>query len=268
MAFSSKDRQGLIIIGVSLMVALLLAAASVALRPDKGAWDPDTLCPVGRPLVQTVVLVDKTDPFSPSQQAYLRRSIERIRDGMKRFEKLSIFVLDANGVGAARFALCSPGSRKEANEFYENPAKIETRFKATFGEPLERLLGELLQGDTAPQSPIMEAIRDVAILSDLRHSEGQRRLIIFSDLLQYTNDISQYKPDQKMKNWQRNPTFEDFSRFSYFTEVVAPLNGVEVSVVYFKRAKYHGAQTVSHIEFWQKFFNVSGGSLVEVDPIP
>ncbi|MFN3076559.1 MAG: hypothetical protein ABT940_06745 [Alphaproteobacteria bacterium] len=258
---SKKDRQGLAIIAVSVaVVAALIALVSVRSGQVR-AYDHETLCPTDRPVPHTVILVDKTDSFSPSQQAYLRLTIERIRDRMVRFERLSIFVMDKDGVGAPLFSLCNPGTRADANEFYENPEMIQARFRERFGAPLEALLKELLLASTAPRSPIFEAIRDVALQTELARNKEKKHLYVFSDLLQHTQEFSQYKG---------NSTFEQFhkTRSDYAAMVMAPLNGVEVKVIYLRRPQFAKSQTMAHIHFWETYFHTVGATLVEVEPIP
>lgn len=69
---------------------------------DQRAYDPATLCPIDRSYPRTVVIVDKTDPFSDSQSIFLRAELENIRDELELFEKLAIYVLNQDNFSAPR----------------------------------------------------------------------------------------------------------------------------------------------------------------------
>lgn len=258
--FSAKDKKGMVIFGLVFAALLVLAAAQHVLRPDASRYDPLTLCPKDRSYPHTVVLLDKTDPFSRTQQAFLRDRLKQIRDHMAKYEKLSIYVLeDAAGVGEARFAMCNPGSGKDANELYQNPQKIEQHFREQFGGPLDRLLAGLLEGQSRPRSAIIEAIREVAAQPDFRDPQQRRRLVVFSDMIHNTTEFSQYSNPQSFEKFAKT----DYGDWSLRTSLAR----AEVAIVYLLRPEYKAAQNRGHTLFWEKYFHALGADLKEVDPI-
>ena len=257
-----QDRLALMILaGVALGMAIL-GGLAFALHSARVATDPDTLCPTEGVYDHTVVLVDKTEPFTPGQQRYLRRAIEAIRDRMTLFEKLSIFVLDAENYSAPKpsFALCNPGDGSEANELYENPRKIRAQFDRQFGAPLDAVMEEIARADSSPRSPIMEMIQEVSYHQDFDASEkAERRLVLFSDMLQHMPGV--------YSHFRARPDFERFDRSAYAGRIAPDLNGVAVRIIYLLHPEYRASQTRRHILFWERYFAAAGARLEEVRPV-
>lgn len=253
---------GVCVAGIALFMVPLFVG-------DKGAYDPATLCPTDRSYGRTIVIVDKTDPFTDSQSAFLRTEIERIRDDMDEYEKLTIYVLNQSNFSTPKpvFELCKPGTGEDANALYQNPQKIRQRFENRFGRPLEELLADLTKGDVADRSPIMEMIRNVSYRGDFDMGESneekgksedrgvKRQLVIISDMLQHMPEFSQY---------QAPVTFEAFAKTEYFRHIRATLPGVVVHLIYLLRHGREKIQTASHLIFWEKFFRNAGAELVDV----
>ncbi|MBP5857917.1 hypothetical protein KAJ83_12935 [Marivibrio halodurans] len=219
------------------------------------------LCPESGYRAHTIVVVDKTDTFSPSQRSYLGRIIRTVGEEMRQFDKLSIYVLDHKNFSAPipAFDLCNPGDGSAANTLYQNPRKIRAKFEATFGEPLDRAINALATTQTSPRSPIMEMIQEVALRDDFKPRQAPQRLILFSDMLQHMpGDYSQF----------RDPiSFDWFAARTYAREVATSLGGADVEIVYLLNPEYEALQTRRHILFWEQYFKWINGNLVEVRPI-
>lgn len=253
---NEKDRRGLKIFVAAGIFVLVLIMIPIFV-PSGGPYDEATLCPTDRPYPRTIVVVDKTDPFTVSQSRFLRAEIERLRDNMAQYEKLAIYVLNQDNFAAPEsvFELCNPGSGKDANALYQNPTKIRLRFKKKFGQPLADLLADLITGERADRSPIMEMIRNVAYMGDFNDQSVKRRLILISDMLQHMPGYSHY----------RSPVnFEAFAASDYFARIKAPLPGVNVHLIYLVRRGQERNQTSKHLVFWERFFQGVGAKLVDV----
>ncbi len=257
---SKQDKQGIAIFAAAMLAVIALVVALFVARGSAGHYDRETLCPTDRDYAHTVVLIDKTDPFSATQQDYLRSRLKALRDRLAKYEKLSIFVLeDDGGTGAARFSLCNPGTGKDANELYQNPRLEAERFKTQFGAPLDSLLAELLVAQTKPHSAILEAIRDIAAQPDFHDPRQTRHLVIVSDLIQNVAEFSQY---------HSVVPFDVFAKTTYGEWMLrTPLAGVDVSVIYLLRQETKHSQTRAHALFWENYFSSLGAVLKELDPI-
>ena len=267
-SFSTRDKHGLMILGVAGMCILGLMLVPLFLKDGNGsAVDPDTLCPRSGNYGHTVILVDKTDPFTPTQQHVLQQVIASIRDHMAVADKLSIYILDDTNYVAPQpaFALCNPGSGRDANPIYQNPQKVERVFRERFGQPLERILKPLMAANERAASPIMEMIREISTIDDFgAHGDSgpnapRRRLVIFSDMLQNMADYSHYRT---------RADFETFRTSQYYYGVHAPLSGVEVEIYYLVRPHTRQLQTRGHILFWEQYFRRAGAVLNFVRPVP
>jgi hypothetical protein len=71
-------------LGVALIVGALAVVAGGSflyfqVAAGRVELDHETLCPVDGPQSVTVVLVDRTDPYTPVQQAAIQNALELIR---------------------------------------------------------------------------------------------------------------------------------------------------------------------------------------------
>lgn len=258
-ALSRKDKQGLAIICASLLGLVIIALVPIFVSVLKVPYDEETLCPSDREYAHTVILIDKTDPLTATQEDLLRRMINQIKDEMQLYEKLSVYVLDDRNYAfpTPRFALCNPGSGDNASPLYQNPRLIHQRFTEKFGQPLSDALAGIRLGDTRPNSPIMEMIASIAELKDFKPSKERRRLIIFSDMLQHMPEYSQY---------HAAPDFKTFADTPYARRLSVEMTGVSVRIVYLLRAGSERRQTNAHGLFWEQYFARLGARLDEIRP--
>jgi len=185
----NKTFIGSIIIAVCAVVFCGLAVAAVFL---KESYDPETFCP-DEILAHTVILLDLTDSLNKDQQKFVLGYINREKDQLRDFEKLSIFTLteDSYIVPEAVFSKCSPGTGDNANELYQNPKKIRLKFDRFFSAPLEGVLGNIFTNTVDDRSPIFEMIREISLKESFQQDIPERTLIIISDLMHNTSNYSQ-----------------------------------------------------------------------------
>jgi hypothetical protein len=253
---SKKDRRGLTIFAITGSIALALVILSFAIRDD-GRHNETTLCPTDRPFNRTVVIVDKTDRFTGPQSQFLRVEIIRLRDRMKIFEKLSVYVLSETNYVAAKpvFELCNPGSGEDANALYQNPRKLKRRFDERFGCPLDEVINALLEGERWKTSPVMEMVKNVAFAEQISEKQSGTKLILISDMLENTPAYSHY----------RDPiNFGRFKRSEQYRRVATPLPNVDIQIIYFFRKGQRRLQNARHIVFWERYFQSLGASTSEV----
>jgi hypothetical protein len=267
-----QDKRGLLILSVALATVVFILVLSFFVRDDS-KYDAHTLCPTERAFGRTVVVVDKTDPFSPTQSAFLRLEVKRLRGEMEQSEKLTIYVLDKDSFAAPSpvFELCNPGSGAQANALYQNPEKIRLRFEERFGKPLDSILENLVKGDVAKFSPIMEMIRNVSFRDDFDVQGEKRQLVLISDMLQHTTGgYSHYPPRGKNSASEQSGasssrlSFSEFKTKDEYRRVKASLSGVNVRIIYFRNRNRSDLQTPRHVLFWEDFFADAGATLVEV----
>jgi hypothetical protein len=241
-----KTLQGILLLALA---GLLVAAGfyyEMVLAPAVRPRDTSTLCPMdGRPPASAiVVLLDTTDRLSAVQQTQVINELARTIDDAPQYTKIQLFAVGPAGNTMLRplATVCNPGSGKGANTWNSNPELMQRRWQKKFLIPLDYQLDALLNAPPADTSPILESIQNVAAgVFDAPASDGiPKQLVIVSDMVQNSTGFSQYR---------RFETFEQFKRSSYYLTVRPHLDGVEVSILYLRRADVRRIQGLKHTEF-------------------
>ncbi len=218
-------------------------------------YDAQTFCPNKQLTNHTIIVIDKTDPFTETQKDYIKSYIDRIRNELSLYEKISLFTLSDNNYIAptAVFSKCNPGTGKEANVIYQNPRMIQSKFDDFFKTPLDNILKNIFQEYSAPISPILEMIREISYREDFSSNVLKRNLIIIADMMQnMPNLYSHYSDIIDYKEFKKDP---------YFNEITTNLNGIEVQIIYLYRPKANLKQGRKHIFFWEQYFQNMGAHI-------
>ena len=146
--------------------------------------DAETLCPRTGPVGHTLILVDKSDPWSAVQAERLKRLVKQVGETLPADRLMSVFVFnDAFEPNfPALLALCNPG--RTASELIGNPRRDYVKWVEKFGRPLDEALAVLAQPAKGNLSPIAEAVGDVLSRRENRVASGERSLVLVSDMLQ------------------------------------------------------------------------------------
>jgi hypothetical protein len=137
-----------------------------------------------------VIFIDKTDDIPlQTQEEIVQRAWSSIEKNTSEGDLVSVYEITQDSLSSLKpsFRMCRP--RSEGSILTENVKKIEASFKAKFEQPLLQILSH--NTGIAQNSPIAEAVMDVSLSDNLRNSE-QNRILIFSDLMQHSNNVSTY----------------------------------------------------------------------------
>jgi hypothetical protein len=191
-------------IAASLVAGLALAGFFAAPRLLSGPpRDAQSLCLKTGAIGHTLVLVDKTDPWSPVQAERLKKLVKRLSDELPAERLLSIYVF--NDAFEPNFppllALCNPG--RTVSELIGNPRRDYVRWVEKFGRPLDEALAVLAQPAKGNLSPIVEAIGDVLARRENRVAEGDRALVLVSDMLQNSAAFTVFGSGQGARDPER-----------------------------------------------------------------
>ncbi len=148
--------------------------------------------------------------------------------------------------------VCNPGNGKGASEFNSNPRRLERRWKQQFSDSLEHQLTSLLKAPSANTSPILESIQNVSasVFDAPAFKQVPKQLIIVSDMVQNTPGFSQYRQSE---------TFDQFKHTPYYLTVRPNLDGVNVTILYLRRADVFRIQgRTQHLDFWRDYFTDAG----------
>jgi len=253
----NKTVLGYIIIGICLVIFGASMVSALVLKT--GPYDPETFCR-DEVSAHTIVVLDKTDSLSSSQQKFVRDYINNEKAGLGTFEKFSIFAFteDTYANPDPVFSKCNPGTGKDANQLYQNPRKIQMRFDEFFSRPLEENMSSILSDNTGSKSPIFEMIRELSFRNDFGDDVLQRTLIIISDMMHHTSEYSHYKNTIDYKYFSEKP---------YAYEVSASLNSVNIRIVYLLRDNLGNIQGKRHLSFWEEYFEEMGAEVADVRKI-
>lgn len=251
-----KDFVGLFNIVVVAGVLGAISYAALVLQPDE--YDPETLCLIGQIPAHSVLVVDKTDMYTPAQASSIEALVFQTRDRLEIGERFSLFELDERGelTHTNRFSLCNPGRGEQINPLYRNPNRVEARYQALFERPLQRALADLVRPKDAPQSPVIESLARLTQEAGFNRSVDGRRIILVSDMLQNSPLYSVYgQARQDLANRLPDPS-------TVVRQVEAQygsgLRGVELEVHYVAQPGWTPEQRAILQAHWQAIFSQMG----------
>lgn len=253
------------VLGIALIIGVVTVVAAGSFFYFNAAagrveLDQETLCPVEGPHTVTVVLVDRTDPYTPVQQTAIQNALELIRTSVPKHGSLELYAVGPTDQGVLElFArICNPGRGDEINPLIGNPRRVEQRWREGFTGPLDALFARLLQPGEAATSPILESIQSVALTSLAQAPDGPKRLVLISDMLQHTEDVSHYRGELDFAAFKASPRWR---------RLRPDLDGVEVEILYAWRDTTRNVQGESHVKFWRDAITEAGGRLVRVEAL-
>jgi len=271
-------------VGVGVVALLAVGGVLVATRvnPPLG----DDLCPADRePAAEVVVLLDATDPWNATQRAAIRGEFERIRNAVPRFARVRLFALEESldGLPTPAVALCNPGTENDfasvpvlgrlSARFFANPARLE-QWRGGFETALDDMLSAVADDAGGRASPIMETVRGIALEAFPTRAPvvragtasgtprpgdvtaADRRLYVFSDMLQHTDAYSHYRASA----WSTG----DAERLADVAAAgTARLGDVAIEIFLLDRGiRGEGRGPGALAEFWEAWF-AEQGAVVE-----
>lgn len=252
--------RGKDILGVFNLVAVAgvlgaISYAALVLQPAE--YDPATLCLAGETPPHTVLVIDKTDLYTPVQAERIRGLVLSARDRLAIGQRLSLYELDARGeLEDTEFSLCNPGRGEQINPLYRNPVRVEARYQALFEDPLQDALGDLVAPKDAPASPIIEALARLAQEDGFDPATPGRDIVLVSDMLQNSSlfsvygaaryDLASRLPDPRL--------VADAIRREYGDA----LSGVAIEVHLIARAGWQDQQAGIIQDYWRALFRELG----------
>jgi len=248
---------------ILLAVAVVVAGAGITayvLITKETPNNISTLCPSTGPHGHTILLVDKSDPMSFTQRKDFEVMYEEILTHLiPQGHLFSVYALADDFKTSAQplLELCNPGDGREASRLDSNPVQLKRRFEQQYVKPMIGLRDELITSKSGVTSPILEMIQLTAITGfRARAVNGDRRLIIVSDMLHNTPPFSMYKTI---------PKHDAFVETVYGRKSIADLNRVKVEIRMLLNSP--NLQNEMLLNFWKQHIERSGGTLVQYEPI-
>ncbi len=229
---------------IAFLIALLVLKQSVTPTP---VCDPKIKS-------KTVILLDHSESISKqTADVIVERTWKHIEENVPAGELITVYEITKLSKTNLQpsFEGCKP--RAQGSQYVENVKKVERDFQ-NFKVKLREDLSTPIKNTSGPvESPIAQALIDMSLDDKHFRSEDVTKLLVFSDLLEYTPKFSLYKStsaDQAIKDFRasRSGSVERPS----FKHVEVQLHVIPRSIP---------PQTVqSRDKFWVWFFGDNAGS--------
>ena len=180
----AKTNRAYAMATAAVLVGVLALSTTVwAMRPAK--IEADTLCPSSRAIAgHTVVIVDRTDRWSPSVGAALKGVVERAQRTTAPHAKFSVVSLDKSQSVQPIFSVCNPGAPTIMSDLYRGRRFTERDFEERFIGASESVIDKVSAPAAASTSPIVEYLHRWLGGDDFNKSVPNRRVILISDMRQ------------------------------------------------------------------------------------
>ncbi len=181
-------------IGTATVIGALAALTLTVWIFRPANLDPTTLCPTTRPLAgHTVVIVDRTDRWTPAMNGALTDLIETAQRDTRRYQKFSIVSLDANQSVHPVFSVCNPGAPSFWADLYRGHRYTQHDYEQRFVGAAEQVMEAVSQPSQASASPIVEYVHRWLGSDDFNASIADRRMVLVSDMRQHSPLYSIYR---------------------------------------------------------------------------
>lgn len=256
---SEKDRHYYWIAAL-LVVITVATITAVALLPSDEVLAAD-LCPVSGANGHTTLLIDATDPFTYTQQRAVQQLVTQMAEPAKTPQGtlLTVYVFGESVPSSAEplFERCSPGRGDDKSEMTHNLKLWKQRFEREFHQPLDEMVKRMPPQAAAAKSPILQMLQIVGLNFKKRNAKGHLRLIVVSDLLQNTAELSLYR---------ELPDYAVFRTRPEMQRLRADLGGVTVQAHMLMNTPQ--LQNRRLLKFWEDYFGDMGARLPTVQLLP
>ena len=249
-------------IAASLLLGVIVAVAGLGIvyqqaRRANPSLNEDLCLPGQAPPEAWAVLIDVTDGYNPVQVHGIANTLREVQSSMPRYALLRVYSITSESTAGLTplVSLCNPGDGTDLSMVTSNPARAREMWQTAFREPVEDLTDSLLGVPMEPLSPIMETIQAV-VVSMPRPAAPVNRMIIVSDMLQHSDNLSHYS---------QRPTYEAFRSTVEFGKVRTDLQGWQAEILYIRRDG--ASQDASHRKFWSDYLVGLGATRTSIERI-
>ncbi|MHA6288195.1 hypothetical protein [Maricaulis sp. CAU 1757] len=249
---SGRDLIGLFNLLIITAVLGVISYAAFVLKPAE--YDAETLCLADTVPPHRVVVIDKTDLYSPLQAETIANLVRAERDRLAVGERFSLYELSESGElrNTHRFSLCNPGAGEQVNPLYRNPDRVQARYNALFDIPLQTALADLVAPKNAPSSPIIEALARLSQDRTFDPSAPHRQAVLVSDMLQNSALFTVYGR-RHLDLADRVPPAADIAR-QIQVQYGDSLRGLSLEIRVIERPGWEIEQRGSLMAYWDEIF--------------
>ena len=255
---SADSRKALVKIAAVITIVLAVGGIYFSVVSGRRALDHETLCPASADSI-TVLLVDVTDPMNPAQRQDFSNQLAKLKNAIPRYGKLIVAKVDATqeNLLVPVITRCNPGTANDESNATGNPAALQKQWEEGFDKPLTEAFDRLITASEAQQSPILESIQSIA-LTELQKpglESTPKRLVVASDLLQNTKDVSFYRDLPEPSAFVASPLFR---------RLRTDLRGVTVELWMLERADAASTQPRALADLWDRIIDAQKGTVARL----
>lgn len=208
----------------------------------------ETGCPAAGPSAVTAILFDRTDQINDKEKLFIQNKLDAFQNRIQKYEEVDTYSLENQGDRVVRplLRICDPGRGTDVSSLTGNPRLLHERWTKQFDAPLRDMLETMEQGGGATTSAIFEAIQSVSLQSfqsPKLAEDTPRKLILVSDLIQFTKTLDFYK---------NNLDYRTFALTNEARRVHTNLTGVRIEILFIPRAKPDRINRL--VKFWASWF--------------
>jgi hypothetical protein len=240
-------------LATGLTVVTLLTVAAIAWA-GLSIPEPTPECSKVVPTEEITFLVDATDPLSPEQQQFVAGKVQEAADHLAVGGRLRLVQLDPRADGSSPLSeaepLCKPRDGGQASFLTENRRLLKGFFDQHFRAPLEQAMAKLNQAHPAKTTPLIEGLQALARRLAGAAQSPRRDLVIFSDLLQHSPLLTQYRGGYGFAALAQQQ--------SAYLQGLDGFRGLGVVVYRLKHGTVDRKQATALRQFWADYFQAAG----------
>lgn len=233
-----------------------LGVAIAATRPP--ILEASTQCLRDRPVTtHTVIVLDRTEPWSPNQISLLRAALHAHARAAKRGDRLTLTPFD--GIAAQPpqplFDKCKAHDPRDINPLYETEQLVEHAFQTDFAQPLEASIAKITQSRGASATHLVAFLASLASHLAYQQTATDLRIVLYSDMAENTPEFSML-PRQGRTAFTTATFTQHFNaaigerlRSIRLDIVVLPTPGIDAALARRIKAAWSGALSSNGIAF-------------------
>lgn len=213
-------------------------------------------CTKQKALNNKLILIDATDPLLPEQIAFIKENFISDPKWVNVGDRFSIVVMDEKPVSLLKFvSICAPLPKSKITP--DMAKLVEEKKIKIFNKTLNDAFDILVKSKKAPESHIIEALVEIFRSKRYEFLDGNRELIIASDLYQNSNLISFYRLCSGGKCPSFNDTLKDKTIANYLKKE-AKLNLIATDSVVIYQLKTQDKVSMTVKPWWEDYISSFG----------
>lgn len=250
---SSKSTNNVPYVVLAVVIGVILLMMVAFSQRESVQIDSDNCLQNKLPPAQAVVLLDPSDSLSVVQQgSVVSRLVETVEESMPERTEIRVYTMARAGrrEAAPELRVCVPPNPDDIGvleSLWNNRSIAEREYTEGFRLPLRRRLNALLDVPSDSVSPIVEAVQTAVVDAFRpRGASVPRTVLVVSDMVQNSSDLSFFREPPDFGTFVRNPDYGTLR---------VDLSGVRLAVFLLARRGIAGRLQAGQLKtFWEEYF--------------